>query len=160
MDTKRSILPGTESVGTRDTWQLPDGGGSVDVVGRFLGFGSSQKTWHARHEGEYAALRERCAACRWSEFRIFRKTKGRGYVVHTIGGSSVPGEVDGYRPQARHVLTAPEVLEVLTTRLKPVLGAPRGARSVFFSDAAARVLAQSSAFDDDLLDAWENRRVA
>jgi hypothetical protein len=159
MNTVRNNLPTFDRVGAHGVWELPDDAGAVTVAGVFLGASTSRRKVHTRHAGPYAARGERCAACRWSEFRIFRRDRG-GYIVHTVGGSAVPGEVDGYRPCARVALTPPEVLEILTTRLKPAPGRPVSERAVFFSDAAARVLAQASAFDEPLEDAWENRRVA
>lgn len=153
-------LPGTALVGSSGTWLVPSLDGEDAVFGgRFLGVSSSRARGHVAHPGEYARKSVRCSACRWSELRIFKRTSG-WYVVHTLGRSCVPGEIDGYRPHARFVLTPPEVLETLTTRLKPRPGGTAGERVVFFSDAAARVLAQASAFDEQIQDAWENRRVA
>jgi len=160
MNNVRESLPSFGQVGRTGSWILADDVEDLEVTGRFLGASTSYRKVHTRHSGPYAAKRERCAACRWSEFRIFRRKTG-GYVVHTVGGSSVPGEIDGYKPHARTALTPPEVLEILTTRLKPQAGSTyQRERSVFFSDAAARVLAQASAFDEPLEDAWENRRIA
>lgn len=161
MSTVRNSLPERSLVGTSGLWELPDRDGAVTgIKGKYLGFSSShtEKHWHPGKE--FAPTHKRCSGCRWSEFRVFRKSGELGYVVHTVGASVVPGEVDGYRPQARFVLTPPEVLEALTTTLKPRPGHAYREREVFFSDAARRVLSQASYFDEGIRDAWENRRVA
>jgi hypothetical protein len=70
-------------------------------------------------------------------------------VLHRAGLSRVPGETARYGLD--EIVTAPEVIEVLTTR--------RRDRDPFLTVPAARLLAQASAFDMALRDAYENRAV-
>lgn len=78
-----------------------------EFTGRLLGQASTHKPRHERlvHDpGSYAAPRERCAACRWFEVRIYgayederRPDRLTAYYVQTVGKSVVPGEVDRFR---------------------------------------------------------------
>lgn len=150
-------LPGVDDVGTEGTWQLP---GQSDpktgeprvtpVEGRFLGMASSQREDHNRHtfhSDGYVSRGERCSACRWSVFRVFREVEG-AYVIHHAGMSVVPGETTRYRYE--RVRTAYEVVESMTTRRN---------KQAFLTVAAARVLAQCAAYDVPMRDAYENRAV-
>jgi hypothetical protein len=146
-------------LGKSGVWKLPDREGTVTVSGKLLGSSSSRSMKHSAHRGESARSKQqcdcqmrscpqcRCSACRWTEFRLFR-TKD-GYLLHRIGCSQVSGEKDRYGWD--EIATAPEVIEVLTTR--------RRDRDPFLTVPAARLLAQASAFDMALRDAYENRAV-
>jgi hypothetical protein len=149
-----------EKVGTSGNWNLlVSEKESITVSGMFLGMTSSQARRHAvgaHSDGLLGVPERRCSACRWSEFRIFREETGglpvddAPYIIHFTGRSSVVGETTRYRIE--DVLTAQEVIEVLTTR--------RGGKA-YLSAPAARVLAQAAAFDKrELQTAYDARRVA
>ncbi len=151
MDTS-SELPTSVDVGDKGAWRLPSPGGTgpVSVTGTFIGMASSRRDSHNRHtmhnEAGYCAPRERCSACRWSVFRVFRDEAG--YLIHHTGMSAVPGETMRFRNE--RVKTAYEVVESMTTRRS---------RTAYLTVAAAMVLAQCAAYDVPLRDAWENRAV-
>ena len=151
-------LPDVEDVGTEGTWQLPgqidrDAGDPrmTEVRGRFIGMASSQREDHNRHtfhSDNYVSKGERCSACRWSVFRVFREDAG-GYTIHHTGMSIVPGETTRYRNE--RVRTAYQVVESMTTRRRDA--APR------LSAIAAMVLAECATHDVPMRDAYENRAV-
>lgn len=147
-------LPGPEDVNTEAVWLLPvaEGADPVAVEGRFLGMSSSRRTEHNRrivHPGGFAEIGGNCSTCRWSETRIFREAAG-GYAVHRIGRSVVPGETLRCRGVER-VRTPYEVVETLTSRV---------AGSAYLTRMPAMALAQCSAHDVPLRDAYENRAVS
>ena len=126
-------------------------GDATTFTGQLLGLGTSAQDYH-QHPEDFAPRGTRCSACRWFEVTIYR-TDGDAdarYVVHTIGRSAIPGEED------RHNVTwtdAPdEIIEVLTQRTRgaaPTLPSP-----------SARALAQAGTYDEKILDAYRDRRVA
>lgn len=66
-----------------------------EIEGRLLSEASSHRDEHVRlvhDEGEYAAIGERCPACRWFEIRVYAVDDGT-WVVETVGQSIVPGEI-------------------------------------------------------------------
>lgn len=87
---------------------------------------SSQEPSH-RHLGAHAPKNWRCGACRWFEVAIYRLIDSTElpnesfadtvppdtrYVVHTVGRSNVPGEIDFGR--VAPAATPHKVLELLT----------------------------------------------
>jgi len=146
--------PESDRVGETRTWTLEKADGSlVKLSGRFLGTSSSRSPRH-RHPGTpLASAGERCSACRWTEFRLYRETSGKAphrYYLHTVGCSAVPGERDFPR-LSDPILTAPEVISHLTRR-KP-------GQVPFLTVPADMVLAQASAYDTDVRDAYGRRAV-
>lgn len=128
--------------------------GTLEFDGVVLGTASSQQSGHRGHPNEdYARERHvKCSACRWTEGTLYRRytDAGSDYVVVTLGVSEVPEEID--LQTITETSSAYEVLEVLTVR--PRNGSP------FIPPPYARVLAQASAVDDDIRDAYLNRAVA
>lgn len=128
--------------------------GELTFIGRLLGRAENRAVTHS-HSTSFARRGERCSACRWSEYRIYRvavesrdATGGR-YVVLSYGHSDVPNERTIHRVS---VTDSPaEVIELLTTR--KFNQAPQ------LTATAARLLARASDLDDDLQDAWDNRVV-
>lgn len=126
--------------------------------GIFLGFSSSHAETHnsrAHPNGSIDApvIGQRCSACRWSEFRIFKESdkskKLWPYLIHFTGMSSVQGEETRYR--ISDILTSREVIEELTTR--------KGG-SVYLSIPAASLLAQAAEIDGGpLKEAYDARRI-
>lgn len=139
----------------------------IYLRGRLLGFASSHREVHdhaVTYDAEgrplsFAAPRERCSACRWFEVRLFdveHELSAGGepvdrrarYLILTSGMSVVPGEVEMRR--ASWTDSGYEVVELLTQR--------RGERP-FLPAPSARVLAQASAWNDDIRDAYVDRAV-
>lgn len=147
-----------EYVGEKANWVIP--GTSKEPFafsGIFLGFSSSHSENHNEraHPNKQTTpiMGQRCSACRWSEFRIFRETDETKnvwpYLIHFTGRSILPGEDTRYR--ISDILTAREVIEELTTR--------RGG-SVYLSIPAASLLAQAAEIDNGpLKEAYDARRV-
>lgn len=155
-------LPDVQDVGIEGDWVVPtdDGDSVIEFNGLLLGVSSSHRNQHIDHaQGTYAARRESCKACRWSEIRLFREVNdSKQFLIHLIGQSIVPGEV--MLSRAEWLNAASEVLEALTTRKAPI---DEGHRirpgSVYIAPTAARVLAQAANEDTDIRDVWENRTV-
>lgn len=148
-----------EYVGEKGNWIIPGTDRKPLVFfGIFLGFSSSHADIHnsrAHPNGSIGVpvLGQRCSACRWSEFRIFKESddskKSWPYLIHFTGISTIPGEETRYR--ISDILTAREVIEELTTR--------KGG-SVYLSIPAASLLAQAAEIDDGpLKEAYDARRV-
>ena len=143
-----------EMVGERAEWKIPGNDGSPLVFsGIFLALSSSHSNTHSirAHPNEEKIPVQRCSACRWSEFRLFREDD-RGkypYLILFTGMSIVPNEKTRHR--VADILTAREVIENLTTR--------RGG-AAYLSVPAARLLAQAAEIDDGpLKEAYDARRV-
>lgn len=115
----------------------------------------------------YAPKGTRCSACRWFEVGIYERHDFKpaltavgpldvvhatqrpvGFVVHTRGVSTVPGE-DNYG-RIIETVSPHEVIEVLTMRND---GDP------FIPTQSARALARASHYSEDLRDAYVNRAV-
>lgn len=137
---------------------LPDEGGKPPVVvdAYVLGHATSQHEDHddkAHGPSETARRGTRCSACRWFEVQIFDvsddEDAGVKYLVYTVGKTIVEGETD----RIRFVWTDSEreVVEALVVRQG---GMPK------LPVASARALAQAARWDDDILDAYDNRAVA
>lgn len=121
-------------------------------TGRLLGAATSRVNDH-NHATTFAPRGDKCSACRWFEVAVYRFRASNdvhdGYVVHTVGGSVVPGEQRLSRVE--YTDSAFEVIELLTIR-------PSN-RKPFMMSQSARALAQASDHDDDLRDAYINRAV-
>lgn len=105
----------------------------------------------------YASTSLRCAGCRWFETRVFRlddvdsgRVANGRYVLHYVGRSIVPGEVD--LPRHELVRSGHEVVEAYTVR--------RRNEPPFITKPGARVLAQAAKYDPDVEDAYVNRATA
>lgn len=119
----------------RRDFTLQDADGSdTSFTGWELGVGSSKL-----HAGQR----------RWSEVHIY-KSVGGSYLVHKIGKSAVPGEVD--RPTL-HVASAAEgAVESCKSTDKD--------QAVFFTRVARDALDQAVKLDDELADAFYHRKLA
>lgn len=145
-------------------------GETLDFEGVLLGRDSSEQDIHTDHPDDYAKKYEKCSACRWFEVAIYRRYVTEGsdletdparpriypidpepgdYVVHTIGGSIVPGE----HRLSRISITdsAFEIIEFLTVR--------KQGSEPFITAQSSRALAQAASKDEDLRDAYINRAV-
>lgn len=128
-----------------------------------------------RHDHTHDTAREpvptrgwRCSACRWIEIEIFLVPHPAGdgdaddrYVVRQVGRSLVAGEVD--RVTVGETTSPYEVIELLTVRRSPAAATrdrPARPGGPYLPGPSARALAQAANYDDALLDAFENRRVA
>lgn len=135
----------------------------LTFTGRVLGDATSEQTTHRGHDGrDYAPKNVKCSACRWLEVTIWSRRNGDpnvddqftyDYVVHTLGVSEVPGEVDYVR--LWQTASAFEVVELLTVRRQ------RGSKTeTFIPPQHARALAQASSLDEGIREAYINRAVA
>ena len=121
-------LPGSDDLGTYDTWTLPLQDGEEDrFQGRFLGMSSSRRPHHENHDGSaygtadtWTGTDHRCGACRWFEPRIFGGNPGSIYVLYKLGATIVPGEEN--RISLERVGSAFELIELLSV--------PRGRKTV------------------------------
>lgn len=157
-------LPTARHAGERGSWQLPVGReGAVKSIpdATFLGFGTTERSRHINHDDrDYAPPRVKCPACRWYESRLFKvhdsATHSTHYLLHHVGASIVPGEVDLCRYEEAY--SAHEVVELLTVRPGPddVDGHGRR-REPFLTRPGARVLALAAGHDDEMDDAYVNR---
>lgn len=123
------------------------------VRGELLGYVSSERDDHT-HSEEFTPPSWKCSACRWIELTLIRTDRGT-YVVHQLGRTIVPGEVD--RVTLDETDSPDEVVEVLTVRRSPTRG---GVNRVFLPQPSARVLAQSARRDLGLREAFRDRAVA
>lgn len=142
-------------------WELESNGDRVTrFTGSLLGLGSSKRPEHNHHTvnvGDYAfAPTQRCAACRWSEFYVFRVEQGDGpanaiYAVYTLGPSVVRGEIT--RVALHWAMSGFEVVETAMVR--------RGDRGAPYLPACnARALAMAADVDERIATAYVNRAVA
>lgn len=119
--------------------------GEHTFKGTQLGHASSGSEVHT-HGSPQPDQRFKCHACRWSETTIYRTSDNR-YVGHTVGKSTMAGEIDFARIVfARNAL---ELVELLTVRK----GTP------FLPLPSARALAQAAEDDDAVFEAYSNRAV-
>jgi hypothetical protein len=171
-------IPALEALKFRNRWVLHTNYNTgeqaeeiIDFHGRLLGFNSSR---HRTHNHPFVAVTEhgqtfvtadtamsKCNACRWSEVRIFRQLPDDDqqpsehnqrpdapYVVHTLGVSTVQGEIT--RSTGRFAMSGYEVVELLTIR--------RGKENQPFLPAAfARALAAAAGTDEGIADGFVNR---
>lgn len=127
--------------------------GTTTFNGTVLGSATSEDLQH-NHKGPYVSStpangkRPSCSACRWFEVTLYDDEDADEYVVHTVGRSILPDEIDYAR--VSRTTSAYEVVEILTVRQKG---------SVFIAAPSLRALAQAAAIDDDMRDAYVNRAV-
>lgn len=127
---------------------------TVTFRGVPIGDASSERGEHRGHPTtQWAPKKVKCSACRWLEVTIFLRAEG-GYVIHAVGISDVPDEVDYVRLWQTD--SAFEAVELLTVR-RPK---PGGETIMFMPLPHARALAQASTVDDDIREAYVNRAVA
>lgn len=162
----RKDLPYGEEAGTLATWTLHTGKtSSIVITGTFIGLGSSEQPDHRGHPAdEYAPQKQHCNACRWFETRIFRietqtddaaRPTRVSYLLHHVGVSEVPSEVDFFRHDIVH--SAHEVIEVFTVRKNTPDGR---AQAPFLTRPAARALSQAAGYDAELEAAYIDRAIA
>lgn len=162
--TTRLELPTARDAGTRDSWELPVGReGQLRTLddATFLGFGSTERSRHVNHVGsDYAQPKTKCPACRWYESRLFKvhDEARQHYLVHHVGASRVPGEVDWCRYE--EAFSAHQVVELFTVRPDPDDRDQQGRQRLpFLTRPGAAVLAVAAGFDDELSFAYVNRAV-
>jgi len=133
---------------------LPTPEGEVAVSAYLLGEGSSARPDAHTHEGEFAPPGQRCSSCRWQEVLILDEANAKSevpkYVIHTLGQSVVPGEFKKCR--LSRTSSAFEIVEILTVRTRD--------GSIFLPAPASRALAQAADLDENIRDAYINRKVA
>lgn len=134
-------------------------------TGRRLGFSTSRTEVHthpvsAHPPYRYAPRGEKCSACRWFEVYLYERASvvstedtiqrtDYDYVVHTVGGSAVPGEQRFSRVEFTH--SPFEVIELLTVR--------RNGAEPYIMAQSSRALAQAAELDDGIREAYVNRAV-
>jgi hypothetical protein len=129
--------------------------GTTTFNGEVLGQAGSYDPRHT-HTGDFlpdtqsvpGSKKLSCSACRWFEVTLYDDHDADEYVVHTVGRSILPGEIDYAR--VSRTSSAYEVVEILTVRQKG---------STFIAAPSLRALAQAAAVDDDMRDAYVNRAV-
>lgn len=142
-------LPTESETGMIGRWSVEDDDGNVaDIVGRFLGSGSSRKPRHMGHpEGTYAT-RPGCQACRWLELLIFQEVpqedRPRRYLVVKLGVTVVPGEKQRYT--TTWAFSPDEVVVAVSTR------APGAQMSM--SRPARIALARAAGLDPEIREAY------
>lgn len=139
-------------------WELMQRGVPYLLTAERIGHASSRRSDHNHPDNSPyepttrtdTANRKPCAACYWTEVKIFR-THGEGnrakYVVYTAGGTSIPGAQTFSRltwTDAHH-----EVIEILVER--------RSGQPPTMNATTARALSQAASCDRDLDYAWINR---
>lgn len=134
-------------------------GAVLNVYAEKLSFASSHLEEH-QHRGEIAPPGWRCGACRWFEVTIYRLPEddsetpqdadvppiGARYMVHTVGRSEVPGEIDFTR--AAWADTPHKVMELLTQYHNGVVKLP---------EASYQALSEAADLDsplDEALERW------
>lgn len=164
--TTRLELPVARHAGQRGAWELPVGReGAVKSLpdATFLGFGTTERSRHVNHgAADYAPVKVKCPACRWYESRLFKvhdpATGATHYLVHHVGASRVPGEVDWCRYEEAY--SGHAVVELFTVRPSPDdLDNHGRQRSPFLTRPGAAVLALAAGHDDEVDDAYVNRAV-
>lgn len=131
---------------------------SLVFHGALIGMITTRRPTHiCEFPAGYAPTSLRCAGCRWFETRVFRlcdadsrALDGTRYVLHYVGRSIVPGEVD--LPRHELVISGHEVVEAYTVR--------KYNERPFITKPGARVLAQAANYDPDIEDAYINRATA
>lgn len=131
---------------------------SLSFHGALIGMITTRRPTHiCEFPNGYATTALRCAGCRWFETRVFRlddydssRLGGSRYVLHYVGRTIVPGEVD--LPRHELVISGHEVVEAYTVR--------KHNERPFITKPGARVLAQAANHDPDIEDAYINRATA
>lgn len=147
------LSPGAEGLPLFD----PEGN-SIAFRGTLLGMSTTKRTTHiCDYPRAYASRTVRCGLCRWFETRIFRlvdecveSLQGMRYVLHYVGRTIVPGEVN--LPRYELVRSGHEVVEAYTVR--------KEGQSPFITKPGAKVLAQAAYADEEIEDAYVNRATA
>lgn len=166
VDTRRSSPPQPEV----RSWTLAaNTEDELTFTGQRLALETSRRDQHTHHPTRIGHPGDRkCHACRWLEVTIYRRfnvtdtddlaklftdTKfhevDTDYVLHTIGGTTVPGE-----RQLVRVATTPsahELLELLTVRKNP--------QDPFIAAQSLRALARAARFDPEVENAYVNRAI-
>lgn len=178
MTTTNPLLPDASDAGLVRRWYLPvneddrrDLVHSYETYARFLGMGTSHVVAHVAHDEPYVPRGVRCNACRWFEARIFREltlpdgasalddvadaddVRLGDYIVHSVGGTVVPGEVPLYRFE--EAASPFSVIELMTTRRLTDRGP-----EAFLAKPSAAALAAAAGFDADLARAYVQRAVS
>lgn len=131
---------------------------TITFIGVMLGVSTTHRPTHiCDYPSGYAPRSLRCGACRWFETRIFKlanadseSLRGMRYVLHYVGRSIVPGEVD--LPRYELVRGGHEVVEAYTVRKEHA--------QPFITKPGAKVLAQAAHLDPEIEDAYVNRATA
>jgi hypothetical protein len=131
---------------------------TITFTGVLLGVSTTYQPTHTCPEPHgHAPKSVRCGACRWFETRVFRLVdhdtavlQGRRYVLHHVGRSIVPGEVN--LPRYELVGGGHEVVEAYIVRKEGAVP--------FITKPGAKVLAQAAQFDGEIEDAYVNRATA
>lgn len=127
--------------------------GEVSFTGELLGTATSEGEHHSHPGSQFVqpgrdaqGRKNKCNACRWHEVDIYRTDDGR-YILHTVGATTIPGEIE----LARIISTrsAYELVELTVVR----------AASPYIPVTSLRALAQAASLDDDVQDAFVNRAV-
>lgn len=126
--------------------------------GALIGMITTRRPTHiCEFPSAHAPTSLRCAGCRWFETRVFRLSDVDSrtlndvrYVLHYVGRSIVPGEVD--LPRHELAISGHEVVEAYTVR--------KYNERPFITKPGARVLAQASNYDPAIEDAYINRATA
>lgn len=134
--------------------------GTVKFNGYLLSRANSQQTAHTHStdfiidaaplpttERDRSGRKTRCSACRWFEVNLYKRDDGF-YVLHTIGRTIVPGEIEFGRIATTD--SAYTVVELMTVR---------NGLSVFLPAPSALALSMASKDDKDIRDAYVNRAV-
>lgn len=126
--------------------------GTWNFKGSMLGVATSEGDYH-NHDTDYVlpgkdanGRKNKCSACRWHEVAIYL-TSEDDFVLHTIGKTIVPGEID-YARLAR-TSSAFELLELVIVRANPP----------YLPRTSAQALAQAADKDDRIREAYINRAV-
>lgn len=139
-------LPDFTQAGDPGRWHFEDRYGSTtDLVGDFLGMGSSHRPYHKHVFPPYAAPRQHCSTCRWMEVRIFqeagdRDATGGRYLVVRTGQSIVPEEE--IRTTFGYLDSAPGLVNALITWSEDGVGR--------FGYVERRALEQAAQYDEDI----------
>lgn len=164
VDTRRSSPPQPEV----RAWTLAaNTEDELTFTGQRLALETSRRDQHTHHPTRIGHPGDRkCHACRWLEVAIYRRyilssaaddvkfavdpaTVDTDYVLHTVGGTTVPGE-----RQLVRVVTTPsahELLELLTVRKNP--------QDPFIAAQSLRALARAARFDPEVENAYVNRAI-
>jgi len=137
---------------TEDDEDVRDG--VLTITAQFIGFGTSKKPRHRFHDGRaYAQTTESCGLCRWFETRIF-KIDTDDYVLHHVGVSTVPGEVNF--PRHERVYSPTAVLESYVVRPRP----NDSNQQPYLPRPSAQALALAVDFDPELAERYDRRAVS